>query len=96
MEEVILALLKNFLQLTRASVFGNAVLDLKAKILLDGACIADFYILILFNKCWDFVLGEILQPWWNNNSDTNEELKTGMVTERERWTNTGNASNEDR
>ena len=59
MDEVIVALLRNFLQITRASVFGDAVLDMKEKILFDGSCIADFYILISFNNCWNFVQGEI-------------------------------------
>ena len=84
MDAVIVALLRNFLQITRASVFGNAVLDLKAKVSVNGSCIADFFILISFNKCWNFVQGEILQPLWDIIADTNEEKKTGMVTERER------------
>jgi hypothetical protein len=85
MDEVIVALLKKFLQITRASVFGDADLDLKAKVSVNGSCIADFFISFSFNKCWDFVQGEILQPLWDIIADTNEEKKTGMVSERERW-----------
>ena len=84
MDEVIVALLRNFLQITRASVFGNAVLDLKAKIPVDGSCNADLFFLISFNKCWNFVQGEILQPLWDIIADTFEEKKTGMVTGREK------------
>ena len=65
---------------------------MKAKVSVNGSCIADFFILISFNKCWNFVQGEILQPLWDIIADTNEEKKTGMVTERERWKNAGNAS----
>ena len=42
MDEVIVALLRNFLQITRASVFRNAVLDLKVSV--NGFCIADYFI----------------------------------------------------
>ena len=92
MDKVIVALLRKFLRITRASVFGNAVMDLKAKVSVDGSCIAEFFILISFNNCWNFVQVEILQPLWDIIADTNEEKKTGMVTKRERWKNTGNAS----